>query len=256
MHQGRWNGNRHRIDLNLRFDGHHIRSVMRGDFEHGFDGVDRAFRRISRVGSPSNHRAFNLQTPAEIVQRDEGAGKSGGVAGNHAGSGCVEVFEMVGRRGVGHPRHGVFFPTLEDVLHTGSEVGFFVRCPDLAGRTIHHNVGNSEKIAKATVTLVACLAKSSNSVGVIEGAIQGKPFANRQIATKRGACFGDANDDHVVLRINSICNAFSNCPVSVDGDFNGHDLLHALLIEPVNKGFFASAKAAAMGKQRPTGSDG
>jgi len=40
------------------------------------------------------------------------------------------------------------------------------------------------------------------------------------------------------LGVNRIRYTFSDCSVSVDGDLDAHDPLHALLIEALNKHFF------------------
>ena len=142
---------------------------------------------------------------------------------------------MIGGRRVGHLGHRVFFTALENILDTCGDIHLFVGSTDLTRRAVNNHIGHSKQITQATMAGVACLCKGCDSFLVIKGAIERVTFANRKIAPKCWARFGHAYDLHVVLSVHSIRNAFADCSVSIDGDFDGHDLLQLLLTEAVNK---------------------
>ena len=90
------------------------------------------------------------------------------------------------------------------------------------------------------MTGVACRSEGCNFIRIVVGAIERVALSNSEVTSKRWARFGDADDLHIVLCINCICDPLTDGSVSVDGDFDGHDLLHALLMKAVNKGFFTA----------------
>ena len=90
------------------------------------------------------------------------------------------------------------------------------------------------------MTGVASRSKGCNFFSIVVCAIKRVALSNGEVTTKRRACFGYADDLHIVLCINCICDSLTDGTISVDGDFDGHDLLHALLMKAVNKGFFTA----------------
>ena len=107
------------------------------DLENRFDGVDGPFLN-HRVGGWRIivHSTFNeLRCPYVAPAY----GKTRGVAGHHPGTGCVEVFCVVGG-GVGHLGHGVFLPL--KMYFTPAFVGFLVGARPC--RTIHNDISHGQ----------------------------------------------------------------------------------------------------------------
>jgi len=93
----------------------------------------------------------------------------------------------------------------------------------------------ARRVTQTTMAFVACLSKCLNFCWIVVGAVKRKALPNGKVATKGRSRLGHTDDFHVVLRIYSICDALSNGTVSVDGDFDGHALLHAFVTKAVNK---------------------
>ena len=85
------------------------------------------------------------------------------------------------------------------------------------------------------MTGVASRGESGNFLGVVVRAVQRVTLSHSKIATEGRPSFGDTDDLHIVLSVHCVSDALSNGSVSVDGDFDGHGILHALLTEAVNK---------------------
>ena len=126
---------------------------------------------------------------------------------------------------VGHTGHSVLFATLEDPLNTGLLVEFLVLAPTFPGEQstqyLRQKAGRINPFA-----VVPCRTKCSDFVFCIVRAVERIPFPDSEVTTEGWPCFCYANNFHVVLCVNCICNTLSDCTVSVDCDLNDHTAQH------------------------------
>ena len=116
----------------------------------------------------------------------------------------------------------MWLTTLENRFQACSAIQGKVLAAHLAGRAVNDNVSRPEQVGKATSTIVATRAESSDRLRFIRSAVKREAASHCEVAAEAGASLCNAHNGHVVLRRNCVGDTLAYGAIAVDSYPDGH----------------------------------